>query len=331
MLTLSTRKSKTSVVKSENRLIIKVIMEMRENVKNGQSLWSRVKINKMSYMMLAPYFLLFFIFTVVPVIMSVFLSFTYYNIFELPRFLFLENYRRLLINDDVFLLAVKNTLIIAAILGPVSYTACFLLAWMINEFKPRFRALLTTVFYMPSIAGAAYLIWQIMFSSDSYGFINAALMNTGIIRAPVLWLEDPRYILTVVIIVSVWMGLGTSFLAFIAGLQNVDRSLYEAGRVDGVNNRFQELWYITLPSMRPQLMFGAVMQITAAFGVGEVSANLAGFPSVDYAAHTVINHINDYGFIRFDMGYACAIATLLFFAMVAVNRAIQSLLKRVGT
>ena len=300
-------------------------------MKKGESLWSRMKAQKVSYGMLAPYFLLFAVFTVVPVVMSIVLGFTYYNVFEAPKFVFLDNFRRLLINDDVFLIAVKNTLMIAVILGPVSYGACFFLAWMINEFKPWIRAVLTTVFYAPSITGAAYLIWQIMFSSDSYGFINATLTSMGFIDAPILWLEDTRYVLFVVIVVSVWMSLGTSFLAFIAGLQNVDKSLYEAGRVDGISNRFAELWHITLPSMKPQLMFGAVMQITAAFGVGDVSANLAGFPSVDYSAHTIINHISDYGFVRFDLGYACTMATILFFVMILVNRLVQSLLRKVGS
>lgn len=291
---------------------------------------SRIRNNKISYVMVGPYMILFCIFTVLPVLSSMFLSLTYYNIFQAPSFVFLDNYRRLFLNDDVFLISVRNTLLFAAITGPVSYAACFLIAWLINDFKPKVRALLTTVFYAPSISGAVYMIWQIMFSSDSYGYINSILMSTGIISDPVLWLEDSRYVLTVVIIVSIWLSLGTSFLAFIAGLQSVDRSLYEAGCMDGITNRWQELWYITLPSMRPQLMFGAVMQITASFGVGDVSSNLAGFPSVDYSAHTIVNHITDYGNIRFEMGYASAIATLLFIVMISINKLVQNLLRKIG-
>lgn len=285
---------------------------------------------RVCYLMVGPYLLLFLLFTVIPVIMSIGLSFTYYNLFETPRMVFLDNYRGLFISDDVFLTALRNTLLIAVITGPLSYAACFLLAWMITDLPPLLRALLTTVFYAPSISGAMYMIWQVIFSSDSYGYVNAVLMRLGILNDPVLWLEDSHTVLAVVIIVSVWLSLGTSFLAFIAGLQGVDKSLYEAASVDGITNRFQELWYVTLPAMRPQLMFGAVMQITAAFGVGDVSANLAGLPSVDYAAHTIVNHITDYGYTRFEMGYASAVATILFLMMVGSNKLVQNLLRKVG-
>ena len=120
------------------------------------------------------------------------------------------------------------------------------------------------------------------------------------------------------------------FLAFIAGLQTVDRSLYEAGAVDGVKNRWQELWYITLPSMRPQLMFGAVIQITTSLAVADVSIYLAGFPSVNYAGHTIVTHLIDFGTIRFEMGYASALATILFIMMLGTNLIVQKLLRKVG-
>ena len=296
----------------------------------GRDLRRRMAKKRVCYLMVGPYLLLFLLFTVIPVIMSIGLSFTYYNLFETPRMVFLDNYRGLFISDDVFLTALRNTLLIAVITGPLSYAACFLLAWMITDLPPLLRALLTTVFYAPSISGAMYMIWQVIFSSDSYGYVNAVLMRLGILNDPVLWLEDSHTVLAVVIIVSVWLSLGTSFLAFIAGLQGVDKSLYEAASVDGITNRFQELWYVTLPAMRPQLMFGAVMQITAAFGVGDVSANLAGLPSVDYAAHTIVNHITDYGYTRFEMGYASAVATILFLMMVGSNKLVQNLLRKVG-
>ncbi len=296
----------------------------------GRDLRRRMAKKRVCYLMVGPYLLLFLLFTVIPVIMSIGLSFTYYNLFETPQMVFLDNYRGLFISDDVFLTALRNTLLIAVITGPLSYAACFLLAWMITDLPPLLRALLTTVFYAPSISGAMYMIWQVIFSSDSYGYVNAVLMRLGILNDPVLWLEDSHTVLAVVIIVSVWLSLGTSFLAFIAGLQGVDKSLYEAASVDGITNRFQELWYVTLPDMRPQLMFGAVMQITAAFGVGDVSANLAGLPSVDYAAHTIVNHITDYGYTRFEMGYASAVATILFLMMVGSNKLVQNLLRKVG-
>jgi multiple sugar transport system permease protein len=296
-----------------------------------QTVWSRLRRDRVSYMMLAPYLTLFIVFTVIPVLYSIVLSFTSYNLFEAPRFVFLDNYRNLFLYDEVFMKALRNTLVIAVITGPASYAACFLLAWMITDFRRIPRAILTTVFYVPSISGAMFMIWSIMFSSDNYGYINSIFTSLGLLNDPVQWLEDGRYVLVVVIIVSLWLSLGTSFLAFIAGLQNVDRSLYEAGAVDGVTNRWQELWYITLPSMKPQLMFGAVMQITSAFGAGDVSARLAGLPSVDYAAHTIANHITDYGYTRFEMGYASSVAVILFILMVGSNKLVQKMIRKAGT
>lgn len=291
-----------------------------------QTLWQ----HRVSYAMVAPFLLLFMLFTVIPVVMSMVLSLTSYNMFESPIFVGLENYRRLFLMDDVFTIAVRNTFVIAVITGPLSYLICFVLAWLINDLKPMVRTLFTVIFYAPSISGGVYMIWQVILSGDRYGFLNNILINLGVLQGPILWLENTATILPVVIVVSIWLSLGTSFLAFIAGLQGIDHSLYEAGAVDGVTNRFQELWYITLPSMRPQLMFGAVMQITASFGVGELSANLVGMPSVDYAAHTIVNHIVDYGTVRFEMGYASAIATLLFVVMIGANELVQSLLRKVG-
>ncbi len=249
---------------------------------------------------------------------------------ELPKFVGWENYSRLFLNDDIFMIALKNTFLFAVITGPVSYIACFIFAWIINELSPKVRAFMTLVFYAPSISGNVFFIWLIIFSGDSYGYLNGFLMKAGLILEPIQWLKDEQYILAVVIIVQLWLSLGTSFLAFIAGLQNIDQTLIEAGAVDGIKNRWQELWFITLPSMRPQLLFGAVLQITMSFAVAEISIALAGFPSVNYAAHTVVTHLIDFGTIRFEMGYASAIATILFAIMVGTNMVIQKLLRRVG-
>lgn len=292
--------------------------------------WREIKKSKHHYFLMAPYMIIFFMFTVIPVAFSMILSFFYFNMLEFPRFVGLQNYSRLLLGDDVFMIALKNTLMFAVITGPVSYIACFLFAWIINELSPKIRAFMTLVFYAPSIAGNVYFIWLIFFSGDAYGYLNGFLMKTGFILEPIQWLTNEKYILTIIIIVQLWLSLGTSFLAFIAGLQTVDRSLIEAGSIDGIRNRWQELWFITLPSMRPQLMFGAVMQITSSFAVADVAIALAGFPSVNYAAHTIVTHLMDYGTIRFEMGYASAIATVLFGLMLGANLLTQKLLRKVG-
>lgn len=283
-----------------------------------------------NYFFLLPFLVIFLLFYIVPVVISMILSFTQYNIFEAPVFIGLQNYINLFLADDVFLIALKNTFIIAAITGPVGYLASFIFAWLINELPRRIRTVAVVIFYAPTISGQVYLIWGILFSGDAYGYINAFLMNLGIIDAPVQWLTDPNYIMPVLLIVILWMSLGTGFLAFIAGLQGLDRQQIEAGYLDGISNRWQELWYIVLPNMKPMLLFGAVMAITQSFGVADVTMALAGFPSTDYAARTVVTHLIDYGSVRFDMGYASAIATILFITMVLSNKLIQRLLGRLG-
>lgn len=292
--------------------------------------WAQIKRNKVSYFFIAPFMIIFTLFTIIPVVLSLFLSFTYYNILEPPKFIGFQNYLNLLLADDVFLIAIKNTFLLAAITGPIGFFAALILAWLINGLKPKMRAFATLIFYAPTISGQVYLIWSIMFSGDSYGYVNGFLMKLGFIKEPVQWLTEPKYMLWVIMIVILWMSLGTGFLSFIAGLQGIDKTLFEAGYVDGIRNRWQELWYITLPSMKPQLMFGAVMSITQAFAVYEVTVALAGFPSTDYAARTIVTHLMDYGSVRFEMGYASAIATILFLAMVITNKIVQSMIKKVG-
>ena len=286
---------------------------------------------KVCYLFLLPYAVAFITFNIIPVVISIYYSFTYYNVLEPPKFIGLQNYINLILADDIFLIAVKNTFVLAVITGPVGYIMSFLFAWFINELPRYIRAIAVLVFYAPSIAGSVYTIFVILFSGDSQGWVNGWLIELGILQGPILWLSDPSYMLKVVIGVILWMSLGAGFLSFVAGLQGVDRAQYEAGYVDGVSNRWQELWYITLPNMKPMLLFGAVMAITQSFGVGAVTQMLCGFPSTDYAAHTVINHLTDFGSVRFDMGYASAIATLLFLAMILSNKLVQYFLRRVGT
>ena len=293
--------------------------------------WQKMKRSKHCYLFLAPYALLFTLFFIVPVIMSIILGFTYYNILEPPEFMGFQNYINLLLADDVFIIAVKNTLILAFITGPLGYIMAFLIAWFINELPRFLRSIAVVVFYAPTITGQAFLIWGIIFSGDAYGYLNAFLMELGLTNAPILWLTNPEYMMTVVIIVTLWMSLGAGFLAFVAGLQGIDVAQYEAGLIDGIKNRWQELWYITLPNMKPMLLFGAVMAISQSFGVADVPMGLTGFPSTDYATQTIVTHLIDYGSIRFEMGYACAIATVLFLGMFLAKKLIYKMLDRVGT
>ena len=303
----------------------------RKDLTYGQWVRKEMKRNWVAYLMIAPYVTIFTLFTALPVVLSFVISFTDFNMLQWPNMVWLENYINLFFADDVFLIACKNTLIFAVIVGPVSYLMSFLVAWFINELSPRIRSLVTLVFYAPSIAGQVYLIWGTLFAADSYGWVNAMLIETGMIVEPIAWFQNAKYVMGLCIVVALWTSLGTSFLSFIAGLQGVDRSMYEAGAVDGVKNRWQELWYITLPSMKPQLMFGAIMAITGAFGFGGVVTALAGFPSVDYAAHTIMHHLEDYGNQRYEIGYSSAIATVLFLIMIGANMIVKKMISKVGS
>ena len=309
--------------------------KQRTNIKIDR--WSRKKplrrkiyLNRTLYLMMLPYVLLFTAFTIVPVIMSFGLSFTYFNMLEAPKLVWFNNYLTLFLDDEIFIIAIKNTLIIAIICGPGGYLMSFVMAWLINELPGKLRTIITLVFYAPSLSGNALSIWTIIFSSDIYGYANSFLIKFGFISQPITWLTNSKYILPIVIIVQLWMSLGVNFLSLIAGLKGCDKTLYEAAAVDGIRNRWQELWYITLPQLKPQLIFSAVIQISSALGVGSITTSLAGFPSVSYAGHTIVNHLTDYGSLRFEMGYASAIATLLFVASIGLNRLIQNLIRKVG-
>ena len=290
-----------------------------------------VSVNRISYLMMLPYLIFFVLFTIAPVVVSIVLSFTDYDMVQAPVFVGLENYFQIFLNDEYFIVSLKNTLIFAIILGPASYVICFLVAWLINDLKPLARAFVTALFYIPTIVGAAgWGVWRLIFSSDQYGLINGFLMKLSLINEPIGWLTDEAYILPVLIVVSLWMSMGISFLTFIAGFQNVDKTLYEAGMMDGIKNRFQELWYITIPSMSNQMIFGAVMQIVNCFAVGEVSAVLAGLPSTGYAGETIVTHIMDYGNLRFEFGYACAMGVVLVLMMQYSKKLATSLIGKMG-
>ena len=302
----------------------------RKDMTMRQWIWKEMKRNKVAYFMVAPYMLIFCVFTVLPVVISVFMSFTDFNMLEMPNIVWFKNYISLFFDDDIFLIAIKNTFIFAVLVGPASYLLSFLVAWFINELPPSIRAVVTLIFYAPSISGQVYTIWGVLFSADAYGWVNATLLELELIDSEIAWFQDEKYVMILCVVVSLWTSLGTSFLSFIAGLQGVDRSLYEAGAVDGVKNRWQELYYITLPSMKPQLMFGAVMTITGSFGYGAIVTALCGFPSVNYAAHTIVHHLEDYGGQRYEVGYSSAIAVVLFVIMVGANALVKRMLSKVG-
>lgn len=280
--------------------------------------------------LLAPFFILFFLFIFLPVICSIVLSFFSFDMVSAPSFAGADNYIRMFLDDDVFLTTLKNTLLLAVLTGPAGFLLSFILAWFINEFSPRVRTVLSFMFYCPALVGNALYIWQVAFSNDSYGYANSLLLSAGLIVEPINWLKNPTYIIPIIVIVQLWMSMGVSFLANISGLQNINTEMYEAGAIDGIRNRWQELWYITLPAMQNMLLFSAVMQIASAFSIGSVCTTLVGYPSVNYTADTIVSYLTDVGTTKYEMGYACAISVILFLMMALTRALIGKLLRRVG-
>ncbi len=304
-------------------------MKTKSTLRSG-GLMQQLRTNWQMYVLLLPFMFFFFLFTVWPVIASIFVSFTEYNVLEAPRFVGLDNYRRLFLEDDIFKKAIGNTLVFAIVTGPLGYLISFFTSWIINEFGRFTKALLTFIFYIPSISGTVYTIWGLIFDSDIYGYANSFLIRLGIIDDPINWLTNESYILPLIILVQLWMSMGVGFLAMRAGFATTDSQYYEAGAIDGIRNRWQELWYITIPMMAPHLTTAAVLQVTAMFSNAVVSETLAGNPSTNYAGHLLMNHFNDYSGIRLERGYASAIAVFLFVFIFLINRLIMKKLRKVG-
>lgn len=296
-----------------------------------EPLLRRIGRARASYIMLAPFVLLFTVFILIPVLSSIVLSFTSFDMVQMPQFVGADNYIRLFLEDDIFLIALQNTFLFAVITGPLGYLLSFAVAWLLNEFPRKLRVPITLVMYAPTLAGNVYYIWTFIFSGDAKGLVNSALMSAGILKDPIQWLTDADYSFYVVLIVMIWLSLGNGFLAFVAGFQSLDKSYSEAAAIDGVRNRFQELWHVTLPQMVPQLLFGAVMSISSAFAVGYQSMALTGFPSANYSTHTLLLHMLDYSTIRFEMGYASAIAVVLFAIMLVTWLIINKCLNKISS
>lgn len=279
--------------------------------------------NKAGYTFMFPYALLFTLFIIIPVGMAILLSFTNFNTLEFPDFVGFDNYITLITSDTIFMKKVlMNTIIFAVAVGPGGYVLSFLVAWALSQMTRGVRTVFALIVYSPSMTGgvAMTVLWKIMFSGDQMGYINNWLINLGVITEPIIWLVDERFLLIIVIIIGLWSSMGVGFLAILAGMLNADESLYEAAAIDGVKNRFQEMIYITVPSMKPQMLFAAVMAIVNAFQNGAISVQLAGNPTPGYAAQLIVNHIEDYGFIRYEMGYAAAVSVVLLLIVMVFSR-----------
>jgi multiple sugar transport system permease protein len=271
-----------------------------------------------------PYWFLFTIFIVVPVVAAIGLSFTFFNSIQTPTFVGINNYIELITLDTVFMRYVlPNTLRFAFIVGPVGYALSFMVAWMLSHLPKTPRTILAIIFYSPSLtAGVAMAaMWRIIFSGDAQGYLNAIMLDLGLIVEPIQFLQNPDMLMTIMIVVSLWSSIGVGFLAMLAGILNVDRTLYEAAYIDGIKNWFQEIIYVTIPSMKPQMIFGAVMAVVGTFQAGAIGVALSGTnPTPNYAGQLLVNHIEDFGFIRYMMGYAAAISVILLVMVYAISK-----------
>lgn len=264
---------------------------------------------------LSPYLLLFAVFIIIPMVIAIALSFTNFNTIEFPDFVGFMNYINLITQDEIFMQYVlPNTVVYVLIVGVGGYVLSFFLAWILAQISKVPRTILALIFYSPSMTSgvAMTVLWKIIFTGDQTGYLNSILMKLGVITEPIVWLVDARYLLPIVIIVALWSSMGVGFLAMMAGILNADEELYEAGAIDGIKNRFQEMIYITVPTMKPQMLFGAVMAVVNTFANGAIGVALTGTnPTPGYSAQLIVNHIEDYGFIRYEMGYAAAVSVVL--------------------
>ncbi len=274
---------------------------------------SRSKINP--YLFLLPYVLLFTIIIVIPISLAILLSLTNFNAIQLPKIVGLLNYINLLTRDETFMQYVlPNTIAFALIVGPSAFFLSFLLAWSLAQIPKGPRTILALILYSPSMTSgvAIAIVWRILFSGDQSGYINSLLLRMGLITEPVVFLMSTQYLMPLMILVTLWSSMGVGFLAMLAGVLNVDESLYEAGAIDGIRNRVQEMIYITIPSMKPLMLFGAVMSVVGTFQAGAIGVQLSGGnPTPQYAGQLMVNHIEDYGFIRYEMGYAATVSVVL--------------------
>ena len=298
---------------------------MKRSVKNKIA---KRENNKNGYLFITPYALAFTVFILIPVGLAIILSFTNFNAIQFPSWSGFLNYITIATKDEVFMQNVlPNTVIYSLIVGIGGYLLSFILAWALCNLTKWVRAICALILYAPSLmAGVAItVVWRVIFSGDQTGLLNAYLIEIGVITDPIIWLVHQGYLLPIVIIIGLWSSMGIGFLSLIAGIMNTDETLYEAGAIDGVKNRFQEMIYITIPSMKPQMLFAAVMSIVNAFQAGANYVFLVGNPSPNYVSQLMVNHIEDYGFLRYEMGYAAAISVVLLLMVQLFSKAANSL------
>ncbi|AZN42527.1 MULTISPECIES: carbohydrate ABC transporter permease [Paenibacillus] len=277
-----------------------------------------------AYAFISPFLIIFTLLVVVPVVSAIYLSFTDFNSIQTPKFIGLTNFVNLITQDNAFMMYVlPNTLKFALLVGPGGYLLSFWLAWLLAQIPRKSRTVIALAIYSPSLTAAIAMavVWLVIFSGNASGYLNHFLMSLAIINEPIQWTQSPHYLMPIMVIVSLWNSMGVGFLAMLAGILNINGEMYEAGYIDGIRTRLQEVWYITIPSMKPQMLFGAVMAVVGTFQAGAIGVQLSGAnPTPQNAGQLMINHIEDYGFLRYDMGYASAVSVVLLIIVYGFSK-----------
>ena len=278
-----------------------------------------------------PFIVLFLLFIIIPTVVAFVLSFTDFNSIQSPNWVGAENYINILTNDDVFAgHALPNTIKFAIIVGVFGYILSFVLAWILAQVPRVPRTIMAAMLYLPSMTGPTMMqnVWQIIFAGDKVGYLNALLLKLDIIQTPIIWLSDSNYIMTIMIVVSLWSCMGIGFLSMLAGILNVNRELYEAAHIDGVSNRLQEVIYVTIPAIKPHMMFGAIMSLVIAFQNANIGGLLSGAnPTPGYGGQLLITHADEHAFVRYEMGYSAAISVIVLIIIWVISQLSKKVFK----
>lgn len=266
--------------------------------------------------MLSPNLIGFLLFTLIPVMASLVLSFTEYDILTPIKWVGLANYREMLFKDKIVPQVVKNTLVYAVTVVPVGMFLSLMLAMALDQ-KIKFVKFYRAACFMPVItsAVAVALVWQWLYNPE-FGLINAFLRGIGVSNPPA-WLNSKVWALPAVILTAIWKGLGYNMLLFLAGLQNISVTYYEAADLDGANG-LQRFFYITWPLLSPTTFFVFVMSVISSFQVFDlIQLMTQGGPG--RASSVLVHYIYQNAFNYFYMGYASALAYLLFAIVLVIT------------
>ncbi|NQU95640.1 MAG: sugar ABC transporter permease [Candidatus Omnitrophica bacterium] len=276
---------------------------------------------KWSYIFIAPAVLLFLIFVVGPVIASFYWSFTEYDAIHAPKWVGLANYKNIFFNDPRFWKSVRNTCLYTLGVIPLGTALSLLLAIAVDQ-QIRFKNFFRAIYFIPSVTSviALSVIWKWLFAGEKYGLINHILIRVGL--QPVDWLMSPVWTLPAIMIMSIWASLGYNMILFLAGLQTIPKTVYEAADIDGANV-FDKFWHITLPLLKPFTVFVVIIGFITSFQVFErvyiMTQSELGIGGVLDSALTVVAYLYDMGFRKFKMGYASALGYIVFVVVFIIT------------